>query len=153
SNLAWALMLREFAERELIPQLERLTASIATMARRYKSVAMVARTHGQAASPSTMGKELAVFAARLGRPLGPLRRQEYLGKLNGAVGNFNAHQVAYPALDWLAHSQRFVERFGLKWNPLTTQIESHDFIAELFDLMVRIDTIILGFARDMWGYV
>ncbi len=153
SNLAWALMLKEFVERELVPQLERLLAAIATMARRFKSVAMIARTHGQAASPTTMGKELAVFAARLERQLGQLGRQEYLGKLNGAVGNFNAHRAAYPGIDWIEHSQRFVESLGLKWNPLTTQIESHDFIAELFDRMVRIDTVLLGFARDMWGYV
>ncbi len=153
SNLAWALMLKEFVERELAPQLESLLATIATMARRFKSVAMIARTPGQAASPTTMGKELAIIAARLERQLGRLRRQEYLGKLNGAVGNFNAHQAACPELDWIEHSQRFVEDLGLTWNPLTTQIESHDFIAELFDTMVRIDTVLLGFARDMWGYI
>ncbi len=153
SNLAWALMLKEFVARELGPQLERLLATLATMARRFKAVAMIARTHGQPASPTTMGKELAVFAARLERQLGHLERQEYLGKLNGAVGNFNAHRAAYPEIDWIEHSRRFVESLGLKWNPLTTQIESHDFIAELFHVMVRIDTVLLGFARDLWGYI
>ncbi len=153
SNIAWALMLKEFVERELTPQIERVTTTIAEMARRFKSTPMLARTHGQPASPTTMGKELAVFASRLERQLGHLRRQEYLGKLNGAVGNFNAHQLACPEIDWIELSQRFVEGFGLKWNPLTTQIESHDFIAELFDVMVRIDTVMLDFARDMWSYV
>ncbi len=114
---------------------------------------MVARTHGQAATPTTMGKELAVFAARLERQRRALGRQEFLGKFNGAVGNFNAHQAAAPEADWIECSRRFVESMGLVWNPLTTQIESHDFIAELLDLMVRIDTILLGFARDMWGYI
>ncbi|MBF6571505.1 MAG: adenylosuccinate lyase [Candidatus Binataceae bacterium] len=153
SNLAWALMLKEFATDELTPKLGRLLNTIAAMAHRYKLVPMVARTHGQAASPTTMGKELAVFAARLMRQIDHLGRQQYLGKFNGAVGNFNAHQAACPELDWIAHSQDFVERLGLVWNPLTTQIESHDFIAELFDMMVRIDTILLDFARDMWGYI
>ncbi|HTW88011.1 MAG TPA: adenylosuccinate lyase [Candidatus Binataceae bacterium] len=153
SNLAWALMLKEFVARELRPQLESLLATIAAMARRFKAVAMIARTHGQAASPTTMGKELAVFAARLQRQLSHLARQEYLGKLNGAVGNFNAHRAAYPEIDWIEHSRRFVEELGLKWNPLTTQIESHDFIAELCHVMIQIDTVLLGLARDMWGYV
>jgi adenylosuccinate lyase len=123
------------------------------MARRYKDVAMVARTHGQPASPTTVGKEIAIFAYRIERQLNHLRRQEYLGKANGAVGNLNAHCAAYPEVDWIEHSRRFVESLGLTWNPLTTQIESHDFLAEIFDTMVRIDTILLGFARDVWSYV
>jgi len=153
NNLAYALMLKEFAERELIPAVARTVGELAAMARRYKDVAMVARTHGQPASPTTIGKEIAIFAYRLERQLNHLRRQEYLGKANGAVGNMNAHRAAYPEVDWIEHSRRFVESFGLSWNPLTTQIESHDFLAEIFDTMVRIDTIILGFARDIWGYV
>ena len=153
SNLAWALMLKEFAERELIPALDRIRGSLAANAHRYAHVAMLARTHGQAASPTTVGKEFAVFAWRLERQLAQLRRQEYLGKANGAVGNLNAHQFAYPNADWLEHTRRFVEGLGLVWNPLTTQIESHDFLAELFATVVRIDTILLGFARDIWGYV
>jgi adenylosuccinate lyase len=153
NNLAYALMLKEFCERELAPALDSIVATVAAMARRWRSVAMVARTHGQAATPTTMGKELAVFAARLERQRRALGRQEFLGKFNGAVGNFNAHQAAVPEADWIECSRRFVESMDLVWNPLTTQIESHDFIAELLDLMVRIDTILLGFARDMWGYI
>jgi len=153
SNLAWALMLKEFAEGELLPALDRILSLIAGNARRYAHIAMIARTHGQAASPTTTGKEFAVFAWRLERQLNQLRRQEYLGKANGAVGNLNAHHFAYPDIDWLEHTRRFVEGLGLTWNPLTTQIESHDFLAELFDTVTRIDTILLGFARDIWGYV
>ncbi|HZO82546.1 MAG TPA: adenylosuccinate lyase [Candidatus Binataceae bacterium] len=153
NNLAYALMLKEFCERELAPALEATIATIAAMARRWRAVAMIARTHGQPATPTTMGKELAVFAARLERQLRLLRRQEYLGKFNGAVGSFGAHRAACPEVDWLEVSRRFVESMGLVWNPLTTQIESHDFVAELFDTAVRIDTILLDFARDMWGYI
>ena len=153
NNLAYALILKEFCENRLAPALDSIVATLAAMARRWRSVAMVARTHGQAATPTTMGKELAVFAARLERQRRALGRQEFLGKFNGAVGNFNAHQAAVPEADWIECSRRFVESMGLVWNPLTTQIESHDFIAELLDLMVRIDTILLGFARDMWGYI
>ncbi|HEX4209088.1 MAG TPA: adenylosuccinate lyase, partial [Candidatus Binataceae bacterium] len=153
SNLAWALMLKEFVERELLPALERILAMLAADARRYAKVAMLARTHGQAASPTTVGKEFAVFAWRLERQIRQLRRQEYLGKANGAVGNLNAHHFAYPAVDWFEHTRQFVEALGLVWNPLTTQIESHDFLAELFDTVIRIDTILLSFARDVWGYV
>ena len=153
SNLAYALLLKEFVETELLPVLERVGAELAASAHRYKSVAMVARTHGQEASPTTVGKEFAVFAYRLERQVKNLRAQEYLGKANGAVGNLNAHRFAYPDIDWLAHSKAFVEGLGLVWNPLTTQIESHDFLAELFHTIIRIDTILLGFARDIWGYV
>src|SRR5258708_13814272 len=114
---------------------------------------MMARTHGQEASPTTAGKEMAIFATRTARQLSQLRHQEFLGKLNGAVGNFNAHHFAHPEVDWIAHSQTFVDWLGLTWNPLTTQIESHDFIAELFAIIARIDTILLGFCRDMWNYI
>jgi len=153
NNLAYALILKEFSERELAPALDSIVATLSAMARQWRGVAMVARTHGQAATPTTMGKELAVFAARVERQRRALERQEFLGKFNGAVGNFNAHQAAAPEADWIECSRRFVESMGLVWNPLTTQIESHDFIAELLDLMVRIDTVLLGFARDMWGYI
>ena len=153
NNLAYALILKEFCERELAPALDSIIATLSAMARRWREVAMVARTHGQAATPTTVGKELAVFVARLERQRRALGRQEFLGKFNGSVGNFNAHQAAAPEVDWIECSQRFVESMGLVWNPLTTQIESHDFIAELLDLMVRIDTILLGFSRDMWGYI
>lgn len=153
SNLAYALMLKEFAAAELIPALARIVARLGAMARRYQNIAMIARTHGQEASPTTVGKELAIFAYRLERQLAQLRRQEYLGKANGAVGNLNAHRFAYPGVDWIDHSRRFVESLGLVWNPLTTQIESHDFLAELFHLLIRIGTILISFARDIWGYV
>jgi len=153
NNLAYALILSEYTKRELLPGLERIAGDLAAMAHRYKDVAMIARTHGQEASPTTVGKEFAIFAHRLERQLKHLRAQEYLGKANGAVGNMNAHRFAYPGVDWLEHSRAFVEGLGLVWNPLTTQIESHDFLAELFHTTVRIDTILLGFARDIWGYV
>jgi len=153
NNLAYALILKEFSERELIPAIRKCVGRLADLAHRYRSLAMIARTHGQEASPTTLGKEMAVFAARVERQLGQLRRQEYLGKANGAVGNFNAHHFAAPEVDWLAHSRRFVESLGLVWNPLTTQIESHDFIAEMFATVGRIDTILLGFCRDMWAYI
>lgn len=153
NNLSYALILKEFTESVLGTQIASLTGRIATMARRFESVAMLARTHGQEASPTTVGKEMAVFASRLERQLGQLRRQEYMGKFNGAVGNFNAHVAACPEVDWIAHSQRFVEDFGLVWNPLTTQIENHDFLAELFGVVARINRILLGFCRDIWAYV
>src|SRR5277367_2777816 len=153
SNLAYALIMKEFAERTLLPMLDRIRDTIGEIARQYKDVAMVARTHGQEASPTTVGKEFAIFAWRLDRQIGHLRRQEYLGKANGAVGNFNAHHFTYPQVDWLAHSRGFVEGLGLTWNPLTTQIESHDFLAEIFHTVERIDTILLGLARDIWAYI
>jgi adenylosuccinate lyase len=153
NNLAYALILKEFSHGELTVRIEKATGPIATLAHRYRALPMLARTHGQEASPTTVGKEMAIFAARLARQLGQLRAQEFLGKLNGAVGNFNAHHFAYPDVDWLAHSRSFVEGLGLVWNPLTTQIESHDFIAELFGILIRIDTILLGFCRDMWSYI
>jgi adenylosuccinate lyase len=153
NNLSYALMLKEFSENELLPRLSSVTGRIATLAHRFKSVPMLARTHGQEASPTTVGKEMAIFAARLERQTGQLRRQEYLGKFNGAVGNFNAHVSAYPEVDWIEQSKSFVESFGLVWNPLTTQIESHDFLAELFANISRINRILLGFCRDMWAYI
>jgi adenylosuccinate lyase len=153
SNLAYALILKEFTERSLLPALDRIRDTLGEIARQYKDVAMIARTHGQEASPTTVGKEFAIFAWRLERQMGHLRRQEFLGKANGAVGNFNAHRFAYPEVDWLEHSRNFVEGLGLTWNPLTTQIESHDFLAELFDTVERVDTILLGFARDIWAYI
>ncbi|HZP46749.1 MAG TPA: adenylosuccinate lyase [Candidatus Binataceae bacterium] len=153
SNLAYALMLKEFCTGTLLPTLARVRRTLAEMARRYKDAAMIARTHGQEASPTTIGKEFAIFAYRLERQIAQLRSQEYLGKCNGAVGNYNAHRFAYPEVDWIAHTRRFVEHLGLVFNPLTTQIESHDFVAELFHTLIRTGTILLSFARDIWGYV
>ena len=153
NSIAYALILKQFVGAELLPRLAKSVTTLSGMAHRLRDVAMLSLTHGQAATPTTAGKELAIFAARLSRQLRQLKAQEYLGKANGAVGNFNAHQFVYPEVDWLAHSKNFVESLGLAWNPLTTQIESHDFMAELFDVMVRIDTILIDLARDMWGYI
>ncbi|MGH7814438.1 MAG: adenylosuccinate lyase [Candidatus Binataceae bacterium] len=153
NNLAYALILKDFTADELAARIERIVGAIAQLAHRYKALPMLARTHGQEASPTTMGKEMAVFAARLDRQLGQIRRTEFLGKFNGAVGNFNAHAFAYPEIDWFDFSRRFVEGLGLTWNPLTTQIESHDFIAELFGTVERAGTILIGFCRDMWSYI
>lgn len=153
NNLSYALILKEFSENELIPKIESVMGRLAEMAHRHRATAMIARTHGQEASPTTMGKEAAIFAARVQRQLRLLRAQEYLGKFNGAVGNYNAHLFAYPEVDWIEHSRRFVETFGLVWNPLTTQIESHDFVAEMLATVARIDTILLGLCRDFWSYI
>ena len=153
NSIAYALILKEFVTHDLIPRLDRTVATIGAMARRLRDVPMLSLTHGQAATPTTAGKEMAIFAARLERQLKQLEKQEYLGKANGAVGNFNAHLFAYPDVDWIAHCKSFVESLGLTWAPLTTQIESHDFMAELFDLVVRINTIMIDFSRDMWGYI
>src|SRR5712664_1017106 len=116
---------KDFTARELIPALGWIVADLTRLSRRFKDVAMVARTHGQEASPTTVGKEFAIFVHRLVRQAGHMGRQDFLGKANGAVGNFNAHLFAYPEVDWIGHSRRFVESLGLVWNPLTTQIESH----------------------------
>jgi adenylosuccinate lyase len=123
------------------------------MARNMAEIPMLARTHGQPASPTTMGKELANSAWRLKRQLKQLRAVEPLAKLNGAVGNFNAHLAAYPDADWSGISRRFIESLGLVWNPYTTQIEPHDWIAEYCDALARINTILLDLCRDAWGYI
>ena len=153
NNTSYALILKEFAEDELTAKITTVMRAIAEMARRFKDVPMISRTHGQEASPTTVGKEMAIFAFRVERQLRHLRAQEYLGKFNGAVGNFNAHVFAYPEVDWIELTKSFVESLGLVWNPLTTQIESHDFIAEMLATVSRIDTILLGFCRDMWSYI
>jgi adenylosuccinate lyase len=153
NSIAYGLMLKEFVAEELLPKLSKTVATLSAMAHRWRDVVMLALTHGQAATPTTAGKEIAIFAARLQRQIRQLQAQEYLAKASGAVGNFNAHQFAYPEVDWLTHSRTFVESLGLVWNPLTTQIESHDYMAELFDIVVRINTILIDLARDMWGYI
>ena len=123
------------------------------MAGQFAQVAMLSRTHGQAASPTTVGKELANVAYRLQRQLGQIVSVPLLAKFNGAVGNYNAHLAAYPSLDWEANARGFIESLGLTWNPLTTQIEPHDYIAELFDAIVRFNTVLIDLARDLWGYI
>jgi len=153
NNIAYALMLRHGRDDVLLPQFRQLVAVVDTMARNLAEVPMLARTHGQPASPTTMGKELANSAWRLKRQLQQLRAVETLAKMNGAVGNFNAHRVAYPAVDWPGVSRRFVESLGLVWNPYTTQIEPHDWIAEYCHCLIRCNVILLDLARDLWGYI
>jgi adenylosuccinate lyase len=154
NNLAYALMLKRTRAEVLLPRMDRVIEALAALARRYADTPMLARTHGQPASPTTLGKELAVFAWRLKRQREQFARVEILGKMNGAVGNFNAHYVAYPEVDWPSLARRFVEeRLGLVWNPYTTQIEPHDYIAELCDALARFDTVLIDFCRDVWGYI
>ncbi len=153
NNLAYALMLRDVYSQQVQPPLENLLHRLLQLAEEYADQAMLSRTHGQAATPTSLGKELANVAHRLQRQLQLLSQQEFLGKINGAVGNFNAHVAAYPEVDWPALSQRFVESLGLQWNPYTTQIEPHDWMAELFHCQLRINTILIDFCRDTWGYI
>jgi len=153
NNLAHALMLRDGVGQVVLPVLTDLIEQLAALAHEHADVAMLSRTHGQTASPTTMGKEVANVVARLQRQRDALRGIEYLGKINGAVGNYNAHLCAYPEVDWEAHSEQFVSDLGLHWNPYTTQIEPHDYMAELFDVMGRINTILVDFNRDIWAYI
>jgi adenylosuccinate lyase len=153
NNIAYALMLRHGRDDVLLPRLRQVVSLLDSMARSMADLPMLARTHGQPASPTTMGKELANSAWRLKRQLKQLRAVEPLAKLNGAVGNFNAHLAAYPDGDWSDISRRFIESLGLVWNPYTTQIEPHDWIAEYCDVLARINTILLDLSRDAWGYI
>jgi adenylosuccinate lyase len=153
NNLSHALMLREARDSVLLPECDALLAAIKKLALELKAVPMMARTHGQPASPTTMGKELANVYVRLKRQREQIAAVSLLGKINGAVGNYNAHLSAYPALDWHAFAERFVSSLGISWNPYTTQIEPHDYIAELFDAIARFNTILLDFDRDVWGYI
>ena len=153
NNLSYALMLKHGVEDVWLPKAQELVDAVTAMAKEEKDIPMLAHTHGQAASPTTVGKELAVFVYRWNRQLKQIRAQEYLGKFNGAVGNFNAHSIAYPEADWEAVSRAFVEGLGLTYNPLTTQIESHDYVAEAFHALTRFNNILLDFDRDMWLYI
>ena len=154
NNLAYALMQRDIREKIVIPTFDKIIQSINHTARELKTIPMLSRTHGQSATPTTMGKEFAVYAYRLYRQRRHLGNLEILGKFNGAVGNFNAHLAAFPAIDWPAVSQSFVEkRLGFTWNPLTTQIESHDSFVEFMTLIRQFNSILLDFSRDMWGYI
>lgn len=159
NNIAYALMLSDGIENVMLPALDTLVATTKTFAQQYKMLAMLARTHGQPASPTTCGKEFAVFASRLERQLEQLVYFELQTKLNGATGNYNAHTTTYPHIDWIQFSQEFIERFNnnkmikLKPNLITTQIESHDTYAELFDLVRRINTIIIDLNQDIWRYI
>ncbi|MGH8154806.1 MAG: adenylosuccinate lyase [Rhodanobacteraceae bacterium] len=153
NNLAYALMLRDARDHGLLPELDKVVATLRALAHAHADLPMLARTHGQTASPTTLGKELANVVARLARQRAQLAGTTIPGKINGAVGNFNAHVVAYPEVDWRAFSRGFVESLGLPWNAYTTQIEPHDAIAELCDAQRRIDTILIDLARDVWGYI
>jgi adenylosuccinate lyase len=153
NNLSYALMLREARDGVLLPRVDGLIEALRTMAHAHAALPMLSRTHGQTASPTTVGKELANVVARLRRQRDVLAALPLPGKINGAVGNYNAHVAAYPDVDWPKFSQAFVESLGLDWQPYTTQIEPHDGIAELCDAMKRIDTICIDLARDIWGYI
>jgi adenylosuccinate lyase len=153
NNLAYALMLKSARTMLLLPMLEEVGGRIDALAVRHAGVGMLARTHGQTATPTTVGKELANAAARLEAQRGGLERVAILGKMNGAVGNFNAHMAAMPRVDWPAFSAAFVESLGLKPNAHTTQIEPHDWIAEYCHALMRANTVLLDFSRDMWSYI
>ncbi|SEI81489.1 adenylosuccinate lyase [Frateuria terrea] len=153
NNLSYALMLRDAREAVLLPIFDRIVARLREMAHDNAGLPMLSRTHGQTASPSTLGKELANVVARLERQRAQLAAVEIPGKINGAVGNYNAHAISYPEVDWRAFSQRFVESLGLDFNPYTTQIEPHDGVAEYCDAVRRANIILIDLARDIWGYV
>ena len=153
NNLAYALMLRTTRQEVLLPIMQNLISKLRELAHRYANTAMLARTHGQTASPTTVGKEFAVYVARLERQFKILSAITIRGKINGAVGNFNAHLSAYPELDRQQFASHFVTNLGLEWNAYTTQIEQHDYIAELFDALARINVILVDFSRDIWGYI
>ena len=153
NNLAYALMLREARNQSLLPLMDDVINALGELARRYADEPMLSRTHGQTATPTTVGKEMANVAARLHR-----QREQYaaipvLGKINGAVGNYNAHRVAYPDIDWPVFSKQFISELGLEFNPFTTQIEPHDYMAEQFDTLARFNTVLLDFCRDTWAYI
>jgi len=153
NNLSYALMLRESREKVMLPRLDALVDALRALARRHAAVPMLARTHGQAATPTTLGKEMANFAHRLVRARDRIAAVSVFGKINGAVGNYNAHLVAYPDFDWERFCRRFVEQLGLEFNAYTTQIEPHDWTAELLDAYARANSILLDLDRDVWGYV
>ena len=152
NNLAHAMMLRD-GRVAMLAQMSQLVASLDRLAKQHAAVPMLSRTHGQTASPTTMGKEMANFAWRLRRQMKQVKEVALQGKMNGAVGNYNAHLAAYPEIDWMACARDFVERLQLAWNPRTTQIEPHDYIAELFDAICRFNVVLIDFDRDVWGYI
>jgi adenylosuccinate lyase len=153
NNLAYALMLRESREAVMLPRLAQLADALKALARRHAALPMLSRTHGQAASPTTLGKEMANFAHRLQRAGERIAAVPVLGKINGAVGNYNAHDAAYPGFAWERFCRRFVEALGLEFNPFTTQIEPHDWLAELLDAYARANSVLLDLDRDLWGYI
>lgn len=152
NNLSHALMLKSGRD-VLVESMQQIIDSIVALAEKHADQPMLSRTHGQTASPTTLGKEMANVAYRLARQIKQFKQVELLGKINGAVGNYNAHLSAYPDINWPAHSQAFVKSLGLTFNPYTTQIEPHDYMAELFDALRRFNTILIDFNRDVWGYI
>ena len=153
NNLSYALMLEDARKDVVVPTFEKMIDAINKLANDNAGLPMLARTHGQPASPTTLGKEMRNVVARLERQLEQIKQVQILGKINGATGNYNAHVVAYPEVDWETFSKNFVESLGLSWNPLTTQIEPHDYMAELFHAVARFNTILLDFDRDIWSYI
>ncbi len=153
NNLSHALMLKDGVYKVTLPAMERIVAAITALAKEHAALPMLSRTHGQTASPTTLGKELANVVARLNRQITQIKSVEFLGKINGAVGNYNAHLSAYPDIDWAAHAEHFVTSLGLSFNPYTTQIEPHDYMAELFDAIARFNTVLIDFCRDVWAYI
>lgn len=153
NNLAYGLMLTSARQQCILPALDELTAQLKSLAHGYAELPMLAHTHGQPATPTTVGKEIANVIARLQRQIEQLTTIPLFGKINGATGNYNAHVTTYPDTDWQTLSKNFVCKLGLYWNPYTTQIEPHDYIAELFHSLARINTILIDFNRDMWGYI
>ncbi len=153
NNLSYALMLKQARELVLLPRIDALIDAVRERAHAFAEAPMLSRTHGQPASPTTMGKEWANVVYRMQRQRDAIAGVQLLGKINGAVGNYNAHLAAYPELDWPAIARAFVESLGLVWNPYTIQIEPHDYIAELNDAMARFNTVLIDFCRDVWGYI
>lgn len=153
NNLSHGLMLTNGLEKSLIPNMSAVIDKLEELALEYAEIPMLCRTHGQTASPSTMGKEFANVVARLRRQLIQVQQVEILGKINGAVGNYNAHFSAYPSVDWVSNAKDFIESLGLSFNPYTTQIEPHDYIAELYDAIARFNTILIDLDRDIWAYI
>jgi len=153
NNLAYALMLKSVVEGRLLPRMDSIDAQLCALVSEHAALPMLARTHGQTATPTTLGKEMAVFVHRLRRQRARLAAMPIEGKINGAVGNYNAHLTAYPDVDWPALAKRFIEGLGLKQNPLTTQIENHDSLVEAVEIIRHYNTVAIGFCRDVWGYV
>ncbi len=153
NNLSYALILKTARQQFLLPELDNLISDLTHLAHQYATLPMLARTHGQAATPTTLGKEIANVIARLRQQIDCFANVKMLGKINGAVGNFNAHFVAYPDVNWPLLAKNFVEKLNLNWNPYTTQIEPHDYIAEFCHTLIRLNTILIDLNRDIWGYI
>ncbi len=153
NNLSYALMLQSARQQIVLPLMDEIINSLKALAHQYADQAMLSRTHGQTATPTTLGKEMANFVARLIKQRNQFIDTAITGKINGAVGNFNAHLVAYPEVDWLGFSQQFVTNLGLTWNAYTTQIEPHDYIAEYCQTLIRFNTVLIDLSRDIWGYI